>query len=163
MRSTIRNELSDDTLIFKYGYTKNLKSRLENHIKTFGKHIQLKWHVIVDPYYLSKAETDLTRAMEGYIIEDPKYDEIVGMHAKVVNSTIHHIYKNIGKHYAGRLKEIQHQMERLRLERDFEIRHSEELRQKDERHFREIVQQKDEIIDLHKELLRAYRRGDESV
>jgi mevalonate pyrophosphate decarboxylase len=117
----------------------------------------LKWHVIVDPYYLSKAETDLKRAMEGYIIEHPKYDEIVGMKEKVVNSTIHHIYKNIGKHYAGRLKEIQHQMEKMRLEKDFEIRHSEELRQKDEKHFHEILKQKDEIIDLHKELLQAYR------
>lgn len=89
MRNMIPNELADDTLVFKYGYTKNLKSRLENHVKTFGKHIQLKWHVIVDPYYLSKAETDLRRAMEGYIIEHPKYDEIVGMKEKVVNSTHH--------------------------------------------------------------------------
>ena len=160
-RNTIPNELSDDTLIFKYGYTKNLKSRLENHIKTFGKHIQLKWHVIVDPYYLSKAETDLKKAMEGYIIEHPKYDEIVGIKEKVVNSTIHHIYKNIGKHYAGRLKEIQHQMEKLRLEKDFEIRHSEEMRQKDEKHFQEILKQKDDIIDLHKELLEAYRQKKE--
>lgn len=158
LRNIIPNELSDDILIFKYGYTKNLKSRLENHIKTFGKHIKLKWHIFVDPYYLSKAECDLKKAMEGYIIEHCKYNEIVGMKEKIVNSTIHHIYKSIGKHYAGRLKEIQHQMEKLKLAKDYEIKYCEELRQRDEKHFKEILEQKNEIIELHKELLQVYRQ-----
>ena len=157
MRSTIPNQLADTTPLFKYGYTKNLKSRLEKHVKTFGKHIQLKWHVIVDPFYLSQAECDLKNAMEGYIIDHPRYTEIIGLKEKIVNSTIHHIYKNIGKHYAGRLKEIQHKMETIQLEKQMEGKHLREMLDKEKQHYHDMLVEKNACIELQKELLQVYR------
>lgn len=176
VRDTIPNRLPDETTIFKFGFTGDLKRRTEDHSKTFGRHITLKWHVYVDPTYLSQAEVELKKALAGFLVDHPKHTELVGINDRVLNSTIHCIFKNIGKQYAGRLREMQEKMERMRLEKDLNEQHFLEREKglqetvvRNQRHFSEkqsileqmMMTKEQDYLEkkaLYEELLRVYRQ-----
>jgi len=52
-------QLSQNNKVYKYGYTNNLIRRNDEHHKTYGNNIKLKYHAHIPPYYLRDAEKDI--------------------------------------------------------------------------------------------------------
>lgn len=56
-------DIPDDSIVFKYGFTKDLERRTSEHVRTLGNidgcDLKLKTYAYIDPQFLAKAETTL--------------------------------------------------------------------------------------------------------
>ena len=63
-----KNNIPDNHIIVKYGYTSNLENRTSQHIKTYGTikgvTLELLNYAYVDPKYLSQEEVDIKEYFE---------------------------------------------------------------------------------------------------
>jgi len=79
---SIDSKYNDEDIVCKYGFTKDLARRTNEHIDTYGKidncELKLKYHSYIDPQYISKGESDIRLFMEALNISFnyKKYDDI---------------------------------------------------------------------------------------
>jgi len=117
----ISNDIPDDHIIVKYGYTDNLVRRTAEHIKTYNaiKNVNLKLvnYAYVDPKYLSQAEKDIKDYLS--IIEKPiiyeKFAELVAVNPKQ-EKQINTQFKYIAQQYSGCVKDLVNTIEVLKQE-----------------------------------------------
>ncbi len=111
LRKTMKidNKYTDDMLVCKYGFTSDLSRRLTEHEKLYGKlkgcELAVKHYSIVDPMYVSDAETDIKDYFEALniFLKYKNYDELVIVKQSLFKS-IEKQYKQITSSYAGHMK-----------------------------------------------------------
>jgi len=102
----IPNDVPNNHVIIKYGFTDDLVRRTNEHMKTYnvikGVKLELLNYAYVDPKYLSAAETDVKGYFES--IETPlvyeKYAELVSINPKH-KKQISNQFKFVTDQYAG--------------------------------------------------------------
>jgi hypothetical protein len=146
----ISNDIPDNYIIIKYGYTCDFSERTLDHIKTYGNikgaNLELMNYVYIDPKYLSKAETDI-KAFFSDIENQIKYEkfkELIAINPKHEKQIVRQ-FKILGNEYSGCVKELSDKLEKAI------IKHAEEILK--ERHKNELVverYEKDVMKEKHK-------------
>jgi hypothetical protein len=115
----IPDDVEDDYIIIKYGFTKCLDRRTNEHITTYGKikkvNLELLYYSYIDPIYLSDAEKDIKDFVSQYetIIKYENFKELIAIspqHEKTIKKQL----KYINKEYAGSTQELTKQIEELK-------------------------------------------------
>lgn len=66
--------------VFKYGFTKNLQRRFNEHIKTYGENIKLDTFIFIPELDLSKAEATFRKSISKYqYVEIDGKDELISL------------------------------------------------------------------------------------
>jgi hypothetical protein len=107
----IPDTFADDSIVCKYGFTKELARRTGEHITTYNKienvDLKLKHYSYVDPQYMSNAESDIRTFMTALNItyKFEEYKEIVIIPKHLIN-LVEKQYQQIGKSYMGHIAEL---------------------------------------------------------
>jgi hypothetical protein len=165
---------NDADIVVKYGLTNDLKRRASEHETTLGKlnpngQIGLKYHVYIDPFFLTQAEADIKEYFVGaqWHLRHPKYTELAVVPHHFLNTIVHNEFKRLGATYAGKLQDLQQQLasekrinEQLKAQMEAQERHYQEtLAVKDKYHDalmaeREVrLNEKDDIMQVYKAIL----------
>lgn len=140
MKIDTSHEFSDDGIVAKFGYTTDLKTRAEEHTRTFekfeGAKVMLRCFSRIEPSCLSKAERDLREfftRQECLVTDNKKYKELVVLSDKFAKVGVVDKYKSLGSIYIGRLAEIEkleiklEERDKLFTEKDLRISEKNEL------------------------------------
>lgn len=97
----------DGHVLVKYGYTNNIQRRTNEHVKTYGPAIFLKYHVYIDPSHLKDAENDVRSFFKStsWHVEKSKYNELAII-PKALMQTVISEYKRIGEHYLQKITQL---------------------------------------------------------
>jgi hypothetical protein len=120
----IDKSYTDDSIVCKYGFTHNLSKRANEHVKTYGKiinvDVKLKYYTYIDPQYISNGETDIKDFVNGFDwnFKYENYTELLILPNKNMKQ-IKVQYELIGKKYAGHCEELNKKI--LELESKIEI------------------------------------------
>lgn len=112
----IHESYKDDEWVCKYGLSNDLKRRSQEHEKTYKKidnvDLQLKFHVYIDPFYLSSAENDMEKYFKGahWHLKNSKFTELACIPEHMMSSIVHNEFKRLGGAYAGKLQDLQAQL-----------------------------------------------------
>jgi hypothetical protein len=107
----IDEKYKDDSIVAKYGFTKDLSRRTGEHIKTYEKiegcNLKLKHYSYVDPQYISNAETSIKTFMNCFNVklEYLNEDELVIIPKEMIE-LVKDKYETIGKKYSGHISEL---------------------------------------------------------
>jgi len=158
----IDSKYSDDSIVAKYGFTKNLARRTGEHINKYNKisgvDLKLKYYSYVDPQYISNAETDIREYMVGFEtkFDFDKEDELVIIPSKLLKM-VERQYELIGKSYMGhiselitRIKELEDKLEKQTLQHQIELqneKHKIELQNKD----LQLLEYKIKFLEMQKQ------------
>ena len=129
----IDNKHLDDSVVAKYGFTKDLSRRTSEHITKYNKignvNLKCKYYSYIDPQYISKAETDIKDFMSIFNTKFnfDKEDELVII-PKELMKMVDRQYELIGKSYMGhiselitKIKDLNHQLEILNINHQIEL------------------------------------------
>ena len=117
----INTNVDDNLTVYKYGYTCDIKRRLKEHNKDYGKmpnvNIDLELFNYIDLKYTSEAETDIRDIFESY---DTTLDitgriELVALNTKQFDR-VKKEYTRTGREFAGATKELQDEVAKLKAE-----------------------------------------------
>jgi len=155
-RLNLGPEWKDEWFVYKFGMTKDLSRRTTEHEATFGKmkgaSLELIFMGMIDPQYISDAETKLNHLFDGLelIINHEKYEELVVI-PKEKMKLIKEQYDIISSKYVGHISELVTKLK----EKDYEItllkeRHENEIHKEraevqKERFEKEIQKEKFEV------------------
>lgn len=113
----IPDTINDNDIVVKYGLTNDLKRRTQEHENALGKispnnRFGLIYHVYIDPFFLSQAESDIKKYFIGaqWHLRHPKYTELAAIPQHMINSIVHNEFKRLGGAYAGKLQDLQNQL-----------------------------------------------------
>lgn len=155
----IDEKYTDESIVCKYGFTKDLERRTTEHISIFSKiknvNLRLKYHSYVDPLYLSNAENDIKNLMETLNVKFSYKDHeelvIVPPHLQhLVKTEYEHISRNYLGHISelvNKIKELQHEIDKLKLDID-RSKYELELQLANEKHKCELMKQQMDYILL---------------
>jgi len=107
----IDNKYNDDCIIAKYGFTKELSRRTNEHIKLYNKingcDLKLKHYSYIDPQYMSNGENDIKDFITtlNLKLSYENYDELIII-PKEYMKIISEKYEHIGKKYSGHITEL---------------------------------------------------------
>lgn len=109
----IGSEYVDTSIVAKYGFTKDLVRRSEEHMKTYNVYtnvnLRLKYYSYIDPQYISKGETAIKDYFNGLNLGFKptymKFKELVII-PKNMMTEISEKYDYIGKKYIGHNAEL---------------------------------------------------------
>jgi hypothetical protein len=157
----IDNKYPDDSIVCKYGFTKDLSRRTAEHIDSFKNinncDLKLKYHAYIDPQYISKGETDIKQIMEAFNVKFnyKNYDELVII-SKDLLKIVQKQYEQIGKSYMGhiselvtKIKELEDKYEKQELKHQLEldkVKYNLELQK--EKYENELLKKEVEILKL---------------
>ena len=153
----IDNKHLDDSVVAKYGFTKDLSRRTSEHMTKYNKienvNLKCKYYSYIDPQYISKAETDIKDFMSIFNTKFnfDKEDELVII-PKELMKMVDRQYELIGKSYMGhiselitKIKDLNHQLEILNINHQIELSKS--------NHQLEMLKKDLEIMKLKMQLL----------
>jgi hypothetical protein len=159
VKMKIDSKYTDDMIVCKYGFTKDLPRRTAEHIKEYGKikkvDLKLKYHSYIDPQYCSDAEADIRGFFEALDIGFgyKKYDELVIIKPSLFK-TVENQYKQLSNAYVGHVKELIVKVEDLKKELVLkDALHENELLVKDNKI--NMLSKDLEIAELRNEILRS--------
>lgn len=134
----IDDKYLDDSFVCKYGFTKDLSRRTNEHIETYSKiqncELKLKFHSYIDPQYISKGESDIKMFMNALNISFnyENQEEIVIIPKNLMN-LVQKQYEQIGKNYLGhisevitKIKELEDKYEKQKLNHQIELQKEKE-------------------------------------
>jgi hypothetical protein len=137
---------ADNSVVAKYGFTKDLTRRTNEHISKYNKipnvDLKLKHYSYIDPQYISNAENDIRDYMNAFKtkFDFDKEDEIVIIPTNFMKM-IEKQYELIGKSYMGhiselitKIKDLENKLEKQTLQQQIELQneiHKNELLNKD--------------------------------
>lgn len=106
---SLPDKFTDDSIVCKYGFTKDLSRRICEHEKRYGcmGDLKVKLYSYIDPQYMSKAESDISacmKSMDAYI-EYKTETELVAIPSKMMMH-VETCYKNIAREYMGHISEL---------------------------------------------------------
>ena len=124
---------NDDSIVAKYGFTKELSRRTNEHIKTYNKingcNLKLKYYSYLDPQYISNGENDIKDFILALNLKlsYENYDELIVIPKEYIK-IISEKYDHIGKKYSGhiselitKIKELEDKYEKQELQHKYEI------------------------------------------
>lgn len=106
----INDMFRDDDVVYKYGMTKNLRRRVEQHDSILesisGVQVALKHHVHIDPLYLSAAESSIEQFFKksAWHTNHPLHTEIVCIPNECVDTVVRFELQRLGETYANKTK-----------------------------------------------------------
>jgi len=153
----ISAETNNDLTVYKYGFTCDIKRRLGEHNRDYGKlknvNVELELFNYVDLKYTAEAEADVRDIFETYdtVLDISRRNEIVTLNAKQFER-IKKEYIRTGNSFAGATKELQDEITRLKtdiiemkLKHQLEVQeykyraeHAEFVNNLKEKHYQEI-------------------------
>lgn len=129
----IDNKHLDDSVVAKYGLTKDLSKKTDKFMTKYNKienvNLKCKYYSYIDPQYISKAETDIKDFMSIFNTKFNfnKEDELVIIPKEQIK-LVERQYDFIGKSYMGhvselitKIKDSDHQLEILKNNHQIEI------------------------------------------
>jgi len=129
--------ISDDLIVYKYGFTKDFSRRLKEHCATYGKLLNVNIHIVahqhIDMQYTSNAESEMRDFCKSFEIKlnVDNYTELIVLNDKQL-SQVKTQYKYIGKEFAGTTLELQNKNDELINKiKEINSTHKYELLQKD--------------------------------
>ena len=156
LRTTMKlsNDIPDDFIITKYGFTDNLSRRTTEHMKNYGNianvNLELVNYCYIDPKYLSQAEVLIKEFFVD--IELPitynKFAELVAInpkHKRQIKTT----FKSAHDNFAGCVSDLMIRIEDLKRNLEakiIEIKHINAIHKVENERKNEIIARKDEII-----------------
>jgi hypothetical protein len=142
----INDCIADDSIVAKYGFSKDLVRRTGEHIHSYGKIIncdlKLKFHSYIDPQFISSGENDIKNFFNALKVNlnYENNDELVIIPKNLI-SLVEKQYQLIGKNYMGyiselitKIKELEEKNNILLLNHHIELqfeKHASELKNKD--------------------------------
>ena len=175
----------DDSIIAKYGFTKELSRRTGEHMNKYNKiqnvDLKLKYYSYIDPQYMSSAETDIRDFMQAFKtkLDFDNEDELV-IFPKELMKLIDQQYEFIGKKYMGHISELITRAKELEDKNDKQLlghriemadimlklsdeKHKNEMKDKDielsnERHKNEIKDKDIELLQYKIKILELQHR-----
>jgi hypothetical protein len=115
----ISQDIDDESIVYKYGMTKDMDRRIKEHIADYGKmknvEFKLELYSYIDVQYISNAEQDIRNLFNGLDmnLEVPGRSELVVIKKKHYN-VVKTQYITINNMYAGHTKELQKKIEELK-------------------------------------------------
>lgn len=136
-KMNLSEDIKDDYIIIKYGYTDDLVRRTSEHMKTYKsilpRDLELMNYVYIDPKFLSQAEVDIKEFFSDIEIH-VKYESFVELvainpkHEKIIKKQ----FKYMHTEYAGAVKDLIDQIAELKRQMQIDNeRHQWELKDKD--------------------------------
>ena len=113
--------VSNEKCVYKYGFTDDLRRRIGEHEGSYGKMIGVKIELIsfqmIDPQYISEAESEIREECNAYELKlkTEGHNELIVMNEK----QIAHLKKNygrIGKEFEGHSTELKEEIVKLKEE-----------------------------------------------
>jgi len=104
-------QYNDDSIVCKYGFTKDLSRRTREHIDTYKKidniELKLKYYSYIDPQYISKGESDIRLFMNALNINlnYENMEELVVIPKELI-TLVQKQYEMIGRNYMGHISEL---------------------------------------------------------
>jgi hypothetical protein len=157
-----QKEYDDDSKIYKYGFTNDLKRRICEHASKYEKlknvKVTLTTFHFIDVRYTSKAETDITNCCDAFEknLVNKDYNELIVINKKQ-EEHIKEYYQKIGVKYAGSTQELQDKIKdlenELKLQNEINERKLEKERNEKESYKYKLETNKI-IFDLEKENLK---------
>ena len=133
----ISETISDESVVYKYGFTKDFARRIGEHNLKYSKlpgvTVDVKWFQNIDIKYLSDAENEVEDECSAYgtRLYTPGYNELIVLNDKQFDH-MQKSYRRIGKEYAGATAELNETIAVLRSEiKDMQMRHKHALLEKD--------------------------------
>ena len=111
---------NDDQMVYKYGFTKDFVTRLNQHRLSYGKMEGVNINVVafhnIDMKFTCDAEGDVRMFCQtfGLKLKIDKYNEIIALSADQL-AQVKKQYKYIGRSYAGSTLEMQNKIEDLTM------------------------------------------------
>lgn len=133
----ISETISDDSVVYKYGFTKDFARRIGEHnikySKLPGVTVDVRWFQNIDIKYLSDAENEVEDECSAYgtRLYTPGHKELIVLNDKQFEH-MQKSYRRIGKEYAGATAELNETIALLRTEiKDMHMQHKHDLLEKD--------------------------------
>ena len=133
----ISDTISDDSVVYKYGFTKDFARRIGEHNLKYSKlpgvTVDVKWFQNIDIKYLSDAENEVEDECSAYgtRLYTPGHKELIVLNDKQFDH-MQKSYRRIGKEYAGATAELNETIALLRTEiKDMHMQHKHDLLEKD--------------------------------
>ena len=117
----IKDEISDQLIVYKYGFTKDLPRRLSEHQSTYGKkenvNVKVEMWTYIDPKYTSEAEGNIRDIVESFekALDINTYKELIVLNPKEFER-MKKEYTRTGREYAGASQQLQDQIAELNNE-----------------------------------------------
>lgn len=115
----ISQDIDDESIVYKYGMTKDMDRRIKEHTADYGKmknvEFKLELYSYIDVQYISNAEQDIRNLFNGLDmnLEVDGRSELVVVKKKHFN-VVKTQYITINNMYAGHTKELQKKIEELK-------------------------------------------------
>jgi prophage antirepressor-like protein len=161
----ISAEINNDLTVYKYGFTCDIKRRLGEHNKDYGKmanvNVELELFNYVDLKYTAEAEADIRDIFEAYdnVLDVSGRNELVALNTKQFDR-IKKEYVRTGREFAGATKELQEEVARLKTEIiEMRLKHQLEVQEekmrtmeerKEKERFQVLVETNERIHTLEK-------------
>ena len=133
----ISETISDDSVVYKFGFTKDFARRIGEHnlkySKLHGVTVDVKWFQNIDIKYLKEAEAEVKEECSAYgtRIYPPGHIELIVLNDKQFEH-MQKSYRRIGKEYAGATAELNETIALLRTEiKGLHMQHKHDLLEKD--------------------------------
>lgn len=118
LRQTLNIPMSfeDDDYIVKYGLASDLERRSLKLERAYGKlrnvTVTLKYHVYIDPVYLSSATVDMEWYFKGarWDWNHQDHAKLAAIPQHMMDLIVHNEFKRLGAAYAGKLRALQIQL-----------------------------------------------------
>ena len=151
----IDNSFPDDSVVYKYGCTKDLAERVGKNQTQYGKLENVKFVLTtfhgIDPKYKFKAENDIKEECNAYEInlQTKGYKELIVLNKKQLEH-VTKTYGRIGRDYVGHTAELQQQIRELKddiLKLNYENDRLKTLVETNEKYHKLELKNKDCIIE----------------
>jgi hypothetical protein len=165
----ISSEHNDDSIVAKFGFTKDLSRRTGEHIAKYNKiqnvDLKLKYYAYVDPQYMSNAESDIKNIMVAFKskCEFENDDELVIIPKDLMEIVERH-YELIGKNYMGHISELVTKIKELEKENDNQLlNHRLEIQTINHENEKLLLNHQIEILKINNELELLKQKHEEQL
>jgi hypothetical protein len=148
----LSDTLEDQLTVYKYGFTMDMKRRLSEHQRDYGKlcNVELEIFNYIDVKYTSEAEGDIRDLFESFdkSIDVQGRNELVVLNPKQLDR-VKKEYTRTGREYAGATQILQEEILNLKHELT-KSKHQFELQCLETEKYKTLVQTNDQIYHLEK-------------
>jgi hypothetical protein len=95
----------EERRVFKYGYTKHLRSRFKDHMRKYGDNIELIKFAFVPEMNLSQAEAQIRAITKPLVYECGDEKELIALNENELESVLL-TYKSVADIHCGKLREL---------------------------------------------------------
>lgn len=150
----LNDDLDEQLIVYKYGFTNDMKRRLAEHQRDYGKlinvDVELEIFNYIDVKYTSEAEGDIRDLFESF----DKSISVIGRNELVVLNTkqldrVKKEYTRTGREYAGATQILQEEIANLKQE-IIKIKHQLELQSLETEKYKTLVNTNQRYFDLEK-------------